>query len=193
MSTQAYPLHWPEGQKRTRFPTGSRFNVSPGQAINSLLKEIAMLGGRHIVISSNQRLRKDGLPYSSGRMPDDRGVAVYFLFKDKQRCFACDKWDLMHDNIQAVKKTIEAIRGIQRWGSSEMVDRAFSGFDALPNMQEDDWRVVLHCRGVTLLEEVRDKYMRLRSIHHSDKGGEDAEFVRIQKAWEQAQKEFAAA
>src|SRR3546814_19053229 len=46
--------------------------------------------------------------------------------------FACDRWDTVRDNVRAIGKTIEAIRGIERWGASDMMERAFSAFEALP-------------------------------------------------------------
>jgi hypothetical protein len=47
-------------------------------------------------------------------------------------CFACDKWRDVYDNIYAIGKTIEALRGIERWGTGDMVEQAFTGFVALP-------------------------------------------------------------
>jgi hypothetical protein len=38
----------------------------------------------------------------------------------------------IRDNLQAVAKTIEALRGIDRWGTREMVDAAFQAFAAIP-------------------------------------------------------------
>lgn len=128
----AYPLQWPSGKPRTARPQRSRFDVTFAAALAGLLKEIRQLGGRATVVSTNRRLRLDGLPYAKDREPDDRGVAVYFAYRDRPLCFACDRWDRTGDNVQAIRKTIEAIRGIARWGSGDMVERAFEGFAALP-------------------------------------------------------------
>lgn len=130
--TEAFPLHWPAGWPRTKSPQSSRFNVSFVEARDGLLEEIKRLGGTLPVLSTNVEIRRDGLPYANQPKPADRGVAVYFLYKNKQRVFACDRWDDVKDNMRALQKTIEAIRGIERWGASEMMERAFSGFDALP-------------------------------------------------------------
>jgi hypothetical protein len=46
----------------------------------ALLNEIKLLGGRLPVISTNVRLRRDGLPYANDHVPDDKGAAVYFQF-----------------------------------------------------------------------------------------------------------------
>lgn len=132
--TTAYPLAWPAGWPRT--PPHKRvsapFKVTPGTATAELIGEIRRLGGRYAVISSNVELRRDGLPYANRPAPADPGVAVYFERDGKQMVFAGDKYRLPHDNIRAIGKTIEAMRGIERWGASDMLERAFRGFEALP-------------------------------------------------------------
>lgn len=127
---EAHPLHWPEGRARTRRRQRSRFDVTFAQARDALSDEIHRLGGRYMVLSTNVALRRDNLPYANQPEPDDTGVAVYFERNGKQMCFACDRWDRVKDNIRAIQKTIEAMRGIERWGTGEMMDRAFSAFEA---------------------------------------------------------------
>lgn len=94
-------------------------------------------GAKNAVVSTNVALRRDGLPLASAKRVDDPGVAVYFLYKGKQTCFACDRWDKVEDNIYAVAKTIDAMRGIARWGTGDMLDAAFNGFTALPPPKKD--------------------------------------------------------
>ncbi len=51
----------------------------------------------------------------------------------------------MGDNIQAIRKTIEAMRGLERWGVSDMLQRTFSGFKALPDQTgigKEAWWIV---------------------------------------------------
>ncbi|MDB6080165.1 MAG: molecular chaperone DnaJ [Akkermansiaceae bacterium] len=143
MSIDAFPLCWPEGWPRHR---GARehgyFQGTPGQVTEELIAEIdrLVLGKESrthtfresIIISTDIPLRKDGFPRADGRPPLDPGVAVYFERNGKQQCFACDKYDRVWKNMRAIQRTIEALRGIERWGSSEMLDRAFTGFAALP-------------------------------------------------------------
>ncbi|GHE88550.1 hypothetical protein GCM10016455_05850 [Aliiroseovarius zhejiangensis] len=131
--TQAYPLQWPAHVSRTR-PAArrySRFDVTPDRARRELLRE-AELMGRHVVISTNIELRRDGEPYANRRAPEDPGVAVYFMRKKQQVCLACDKHPEVWENMRAIGKTLEAMRGIERWGTSELLDQAFKGFTALP-------------------------------------------------------------
>lgn len=91
-----------------------------------------MLGGSQIIISSNAVLRNDGLPRSFQLRTDATGVAVYFLYEGKQVVIAYDKWFNISDNIRAIGLTIDPMRGMDRWGVSQMLKRTFAGFKAFP-------------------------------------------------------------
>jgi len=132
MSVQAYPLRWPDGWPRTTHQQRSRFDTSFVVARQELANEIDRMGGRYPTLSTNIELRLDGQPYAKAEEPHDCGVAVYFERKGKQMVFACDRWDRARCNIWSIKKTIEAMRGIERWGASDMMERAYSAFEALP-------------------------------------------------------------
>lgn len=172
---EAFPLSWPMGWPRTAYPKVSRFDVTFAQSRDGLMEQIRLLGGRLPILSTNVALRRDGLPYANQSEPSDRGVAVYFEWKGQQRVFACDRWDRVKDNIRALEKTIEAIRGIERWGASDMLDRAFSGFTALPAPgAKRNWREVLGIGpGVVPVTAaiVEDQFRRLAKKHHPDAGG----------------------
>lgn len=133
--TLSYPLQWPDHVPRT--PQGkkgySRFDISQDVAHRHMVKEIGLLGGSNIVLSTNIPLRRDGLPYANHRASvGDSGVAVYFTFKKQARSFACDRYFEVWENMRALGKTIEAMRGISRWGAHEVLDQMFQGFTALP-------------------------------------------------------------
>ncbi len=104
---EAYPLQWPDYQQRTPHCKiqESRFDTTFDIARKLVFNEIARLGGKNPILSTNIPLRKDGYPYASAREPDDRGVAVYFDYKGKQMVFACDKWQTTKENVKAVSKT----------------------------------------------------------------------------------------
>jgi hypothetical protein len=113
---ESYPLCWPEGWKR-RPPARQRrsqFKLTLDAARQDLKYEVAMLGGEGLVISTNMPLRKDGEFYASAREPSDPGVAIYFTYKKKPMCFACDGYPTMRENTNAIAKTINALRGIER-------------------------------------------------------------------------------
>jgi hypothetical protein len=130
--TAAYPLQWPTGKKRTSYRESSRFRSSFAVARDELINELKMLGAKQVVISTNVPLRQDGLPYANFRQPADPGVAVYFQYKNNSMCFACDRWQKIDDNIQAIRHTINALRGIARWGTGDILTAALTGFTALP-------------------------------------------------------------
>src|SRR5690606_9584801 len=128
---EAYPLQWPDGWPRTDRPARARFDTSFARARAELLNELRLLGATGVVISSNIELRRDGLPYANAKQPDDRGMAVYFTLRGEQQCIPCDVWDRTEDNLQAIRLTVAALRGLDRWGAKEMVNAAFRGFKAL--------------------------------------------------------------
>lgn len=189
-----YPLCWPESWPRTLTHKikDSSFRVTPGSAQNNLLAELRKLGARQIIISTNIKLRNDGLPYTSLRSPDDRGVAVYFKYKNRNMVFACDKYKIIGDNIHAIGKTIEALRGIERWGASDMLERAFTGFESLPGPDHviaRSWRDVLDYYGDDL-QEANKAYKIARAKAHTDRGGSTEQYYEVNRAWSDCENEL---
>lgn len=195
--TQAYPLQWPPGQPRTPDHQRERnwkFRTSQDVAQRKVISEISMLGGRNAVISTNIPLRRDGLPYASysQKRGEDCGVAVYFSLNSQPMCFACDKWDNYADNMTSIAKTIEALRGIERWGSGHMMKQAFSGFAALPApYAPKNWRAVLGVFPDATLEAVERAYRALLMTRHPDKGGSHEAMAELNAARDQARRELA--
>jgi hypothetical protein len=190
------PLTWPEGWKRTKTKARSRFkSPSIAAATNFVIEELGRMGigSWNIIISTDLVLRRDGLPYSSQKTPDDVGASVWWKDKnDVRRVIALDKYDRIADNIHAIGKTIEAMRGIERWGSGEILERTFTGFNALPGPDHvvgRSWRDVL-CYYGDDLQEAREAYMVARYDAHPDQGGTDTAFHEVTQAWEQAQGEL---
>src|SRR3546814_1489167 len=103
--------------------------------------------------------------------------------------FACDRWDTVRDNVRAIGKTIEAIRGIERWGASDMMERAFSAFEALP---APGGGVTLSCWSVLGIEpgsslaEIERAYRVSAKGAHPDTGGDRDKWDRLQSAYQQA-------
>lgn len=191
----AFPLVWPDGWPRTtsRRQKGD-FRVSPEQARTDLLAEVRRIGGRYPVISSNVPLRLDGTPRSGTtreRLPDP-GVAVYFERGGRQLVFACDRFDAPYKNIRAISNTINAMRAIERYGASDMLERALHAFEALP--PPGDWRTVLGfaqvSHGSITLADAERRYRELVKTHHPDAGGEEEHFLKIYDAIEQAREEL---
>lgn len=182
---EAFPLHWPHGWKRTKNPKRSRFTTTFGSARDELMAEIRRMGGKNPILSTDIPLRRDGLPYSNHNPPRDKGAAVYFQYKGNPMSFACDAWDRVQDNVWAIRKTIEALRGIERWGASDMLERAFTGFQALPPAR-GNWWDVLEVSESASVYEIKEARKRLSLIHHPDKGGHPDMMVKINKAFDDA-------
>jgi hypothetical protein len=171
---EAYPLQWPAGwprAKRRDVPLFKESTVST--QTHFVLEELRRMGATHPIISSNVELRKDGLPYSNRRQPDDPGVAVYFTLDGHQRCLACDEWTTVADNLKAIGKTIEAIRGIERWGASAILDRMFSAFTALPHIvAEAPWYETLGVTPNATPDQIREARVGLAKKYHPDSGSQ---------------------
>jgi hypothetical protein len=185
-----YPLTWPVGWLRTlnhKRQHSAFADRSIAKAAGFVLNELRLMGARSIIISSNLRVRQDGLPLSKQRRPDDPGVAVYFLLKNEPRVLACDKWLRSEDNLWAIGKHIEAIRGQERWGVGT-IEQAFSGYAALP-APKSSWWEILGVSASASEEAAYNQYRVLAMKHHPDTGGNNEAFLRIQAAWEQACKE----
>lgn len=185
----AYPLQWPAGWKRTPGNQVQRSRYgdhSLARARETVTAEVRLMGGRDLVISTNLALRNDGLPRSGQSQPIDKGVAVYFEYKSRPMCFACDKWGAVEDNLWAIGKTIAAIRQIERAGSSDMMERAFTGFAALPAPAGNNWWEVLNVEHTASEEEIKSAYRELARKNHPDAGGDAEKFIVITKAYEVA-------
>lgn len=208
MSVEAFPLQWPPAWKRTpssqrlraRFyrlvkkpwQTGGTYDAKEPTTLAQGMKEVSLelerMGVANVVVSTNVELRRDGLPYSGRRDPDDPGVAVYFLLDGhRQLCIPCDKWDRVADNLIAVARTVEALRGIERWGAKSMVDAAFSGFKALPERAgSPHWCDVLGLGRDATEDEIRDRYRCEAMARHPYRGGTHEAFVELQAAFREA-------
>jgi hypothetical protein len=204
-----YPLQWPMGWKRT--PAGARTygrfskkrtrtstygsssytdDVSIGEATQRLLAELERMGAPEydVVISSNLQLRLDGLPRSGQAQPADPGVAVYWRDGKQDRCMAIDMYTKVEQNIAALAATIDAMRAIERHGGAAILDRAFTGFTALPppivaGMARPWWEVLQVPRDAKR-DDVKAAYRRLASAAHPDQA-----MAELNTAHDQALKE----
>lgn len=190
----AWPLFWPAGQPRTEPPKRRRANFKGtiASARDEALGELRRLGARYVVLSSNLPVRRDGLFYADNSAPEpkDPGVAAYFDLGDVQHVIACDHWDRVRDNVKAIAKTIEALRGIERWGSTEIMRRAFSAFKALPAGDElrRPWWEVLGVAPGARLDSARAAFRRLAHEHHPDVGGSHERMAELTAAFAEAEK-----
>lgn len=197
MNSKHYPLQYPVGRPRTQYPERSKFK--PGSIHNeaqSIFKQLELMKATDIIISSNMQYRVDGLPYTRQNV-HDTGVAVYFKSEaGEEQCIPCDSWITLEENMRAIAKTIEAMRGIERWGGKSLMNAAFSGFKALPSSiitpppadrPHRDWWVVLGVDRNATPQEVKQAYRRAQSTSHPDAGGSALDFQEVNAAYEEYQ------
>lgn len=191
----AYPLSWPVGWPRT--PKWQRKNSQYSDKTFARVRkeiqtQVKRLGGTDLIISTNISLRRDGLPYSGQKQPEDTGVSIYFNRRGKSLCFANDKWKTVEENAWSICLAIDALRQIERTGASDMLDRAFTGFLALPEPKAMSWWDVLEVSPSADWETVRVAYRRLSKACHPDvEGGSADKFQELAEAYAAAKESFA--
>lgn len=195
MKRSPYPLQWPEGWASTPCPEPSEFTVSFTDALASLERELRRLGAIDPVITSNLPIRRDGRPYATGiAHGHSAGIAVYFVLYGAERVLACDSWDTPTANMRALAYSIEAIRGIDRWGAIGAALKVWDGFSALPapapDPHADHWSQVLGVHPSASMAEVKRAHRELIRSAHPDAGGDPVTAALINQAMQQAERYF---
>lgn len=199
----AFPLAWPAGWAR-QAPykrKASNYKVTLNQARLEVQRSLRRMGvrDRDIVLSTNIPLRKDGQPYANWREPDDPGVALYWTERPRQhvagrwqgqsRVIACDHWKTVRENLRAIGLTLEALRSIHRAGASDLLERAFLGFNALPadagqGALTRPWHLVLGTTPGASRRDIEQAFRAQLQTKHPDKGGTDEQFLELTAARE---------
>lgn len=203
------PLCWPNHIGRT--VPGARVRPqfqerSISGATAFVLAEINRLNQRRwdfhddgVIISTNLRLKQDGLPQGNQSEPADPGVAVYFKLRfsrngkwfDRPCVLSCDKWCKVAFNLTAIAKDIEAQRSRQRWGCTS-IEAAFQGYVAIPERcGGGSWWDVLGIRSSANRDEIETAYRAKAKLAHPDvAGGSTEAMVRVKEAYDQALAQF---
>lgn len=201
MSISASPLTWPEGWPRTvdwkrvhgKFSARGK-QLSVAEAVGRVRDELKRMGLKDddIIVSTNLRLRLDGLPRSDQPEPRDSGAAVYWETKKGNKVMAIDRYARVADNLAAIAATLDAMRAIERHGGAEILDRAFTGFTALPAPTARDWAIVLGIADILkpTEEDVQQAYRRAAAKAHPDRGGTTADMQAVNAARDAAMKEI---
>lgn len=199
MSTEAYPLQWPEGWPRTpshaqesdrRFG-GAIYALTVARTRDQLIAELERLGARDVVISSNVALRQDGLPYADQRRLNDPGVAVYFTLRKRPLVMARDAYFSVAGNLRSLTLAIEAMRTLERHGGSTMMERAFTGFAAIaPPDWKKPWREVFGVKQ-DWRGDLTTLYREKAKLRHPDNGGSDTIMAELNVAYDEAKRELA--
>lgn len=203
--TTAFPLAWPEGwprsasRKRATFgKTEQRSNghgswtakkaLSIEEAIRRVRGELQRLGvdaANDAIVSTNLKLNLAGFPRGDRGDPADPGAAVYWQDgKGQMRVMAIDVYTRVADNLAAIAATLEAMRAIDRHGGAQILDRAFSGFAALPPPRSC-WDV-LGIEPGSPESAIRAAWRAKAARVHPDHGGSDAAMAEVNRARDEA-------
>ena len=191
--TESYPLHWPDGWPRTSankrlwsLAGGRGHSQTWASVVDRLLGELGRISAKQVVLSTNQPLRRDGLPYAVSRRFEDSGAAVYFTL-NRQLVMAQDRYELLADNIRSLALAIEGMRQMQRHGGGHMMERAFSGFAALPAPEaERHWSEVLGLSPTASRDEIEKAYRSRAKTEHPDHGGSTDAMAALNVAYDKA-------
>lgn len=198
--TTAFPLAWPVGWPRTPdhkrqddriFASKTYGAVTMARAGEQLRAELRMLRAASVVLSTNVALRQDGLPYSDQRKLTDPGVAIYFQLKGKPMAMASDRYRTVGGNMRSLALAIDAMRQLERHGGGTMMERAFTGFAALPppNQVKRAWRSVFGV-GELWRGDLAQRYRDLAKARHPDNGGSVERMSELNVAYDDAKKEL---
>lgn len=179
----AYPLQWPAGWVRTALREKAAFKTNLSAALKALATELRLMGATNLVLSSNCTLGTEA--------PADPGVVAYFVFRKQNLAIPCDRWNRVCDNVRAIALTVEAMRGMERWGAKAMISAMFRGFLALPSTQRH-WTEILGLEPTATKEAVNEKFRELAAKHHPDRGGESATMALLTEARTLALKDIGA-
>lgn len=185
--TEQKTLKWPSEVGRTPLKERKQSlfdsRLSVGDAIHEMHEELRLLKATSGILTYNGGLKI--VNFIKGRTTDDQGVALWFKFEGaKDKVFCCDKYLKVQHNMRAISKTIGAFRGIERWGVNEIMDRIFTGFEALPG--NELWYHILGVKEEVKWEEVVENYKRLAKEHHPDRGGDEERMSKLNKAYDEA-------
>ncbi len=171
----AFPLAWPAAKPRARSRRSSAFShrgsaIDVDTARRRLRDELARIGAKDVILSTNIRLRVDGTPGVDQKAAAyDPGAALYFKHKGKDVVLAVDTFLKVAENIAALAAHIEATRAIERYGVGSL-EQMFTGFTALPPATSvNDWREEL--QNPRDLAEAEENYRHLMLRHHPDVAG----------------------
>jgi hypothetical protein len=201
----SYPLQWPAGWPREPLRTSAPYKVSIMEAVDRLQASLRLLGAQagSVVISTNVPPRNAiGTPRNDGTEVADPGVAVYWTTRRHgERVMACDRWNSVRSNVRAIGLAVDGLRAIDRAGASQILERAYSAFGALPPASSvppvRPWWEVLglpkEALSFATLVMIEAQYRELAAKAHPDRGGSDVAMAELNRARDEARRHFQAA
>jgi hypothetical protein len=160
----------PESRRRSRWT----FKASWNDTLTLLADEVALLGGRDVVVGGGWRegdIRKDGMPRADARAPGHPGVEISLDSRHGRLVYATDVCEEWKHNVRSIALGLEALRAVNRYGVTRHGEQ-YAGWLQLaagPNAE----------RGRRLVEDAGGVPEALKR-HHPDHGGDPADFADVQ-------------
>jgi hypothetical protein len=195
----ALPDVWPGRQR----PDGWRPKRSPFQfkawsrVERELLEEIGRVNGRDATIALDVRapgqFKADGGIRADARPVTSRVIVSFTRPDGKRLVFPCDAYGDWHDNVWAIRLSLEALRAVDRYGVTQG-DRQYEGFAALPPARFNGMTVDRARSVIADLTDVEPAALRFKSVltmavqrarartHPDREGGSEEKFKEVETA-----------
>lgn len=177
-----------------------QFKATYSATERELLAELKAIGVRTAVLEldlSRGDLRvTDGLP-RAGSSPRTSRVRLSFQHRRHGRLsFACWTYSHWHDNVRAIRMTLEALRAVDRYGAVQG-DKQYTGFKQLPGGSQGDQPSMTVEEAAYFIAQVvsvpfmlivkshgiyREAYRDAAKVLHPDAGGDEGSFKKLQGA-----------
>lgn len=186
-------LAWPVGFGKENGSGGTgAFKVDLDQAEREMARTLEALGATSAYLSSDNPLGANGRPKGMFGKYEHSAVVLHFVRQGKELTIPCDKFDSLRANVRALGLSVAAIYLMDRYGTSQLMDAALSGFAALPaggmaTPPPKPWYDVFGIPESAPAELVEAAYKVALKRSHPDKGGSEQEFQQVQRAWESYQ------
>lgn len=184
---------WPG--KKTSYRQRAPFKAHATRLWDLLERELVRVNARDVSLFGYWRqkdFKRDGGVYADAR-PTEPGIILEFVKgKDRMR-FQCDKFPVWLDNVDAIGRSLEALRMMDRYGV--MAGQQYEGFKALPSKATDTptseealetiaraarcTPASIRIDGEAMAQAIR---VAKRNAHPDYRGGTAAEFQRVQHA-----------
>lgn len=194
-------LTWREVRTWPGAPTGTRakapFKKANARLLDELDRELWKLSVTSATLSGYFRVqdfRRDGSVYADAR-PSAPGVILEYDRSGSHFRFACDRFTYWLDNLDAIVRSLEALRMIDRYGVTS--GQQYEGFKAIPERATEALTTTQALEvirqhsgnGISAADLSRDPEALVRALrlaknrtHPDTEGGSHAAFLEVQAA-----------